>query len=183
MEQITEHRIRRIMCCCGNGLGTSLFMQMTMEEALEKLDVSGVEVCFGSLADAMEGQADLFVVSEELLEEEESDKAYVITPTERTKIIVCQIVISGKPTAVEDLIQPCQVSRNTIFTDLQAVISQLYTYQLEPLLSAGHLNFLHVVVTGLVYAVIAKGKPAEATVNEMEEEEEPDLDDLEIEVF
>ena len=66
MEQITEHRIRRIMCCCGNGLGTSLFMQMTMEEALEKLDVSGVEVCFGSLADAMEGQADLFVVSEEL---------------------------------------------------------------------------------------------------------------------
>ena len=66
MEQITEHRIRRIMCCCGNGLGTSLFMQMTMEEALEKLKVSGVEVCFGSLADAMEGQADLFVVSEEL---------------------------------------------------------------------------------------------------------------------
>ncbi|RGO28548.1 PTS sugar transporter subunit IIB [Dorea sp. OM02-2LB] len=66
MEQITEHRIRRIMCCCGNGLGTSLFMQMTMEEALEKLNVSGVEVCFGSLADAMEGQADLFVVSEEL---------------------------------------------------------------------------------------------------------------------
>lgn len=40
---------------------------------------------------------------EELLEEEESDKAYVFTPTERTKIIVCQIVISGKPTAVEDL--------------------------------------------------------------------------------
>ena len=66
MEQITEHRIRRIICCCGNGLGTSLFMQMTMEEALEKLNVSGVEVCFGSLADAMEGQADLFVVSEEL---------------------------------------------------------------------------------------------------------------------
>lgn len=27
--------------------------------------------------------------------------------------------------------QTCQVSRNTIFTDLQAVISQLYTYQLE----------------------------------------------------
>lgn len=110
---------------------------------------------------------------EELLEEEESDKAYVFTPTERTKIIVCQIVISGKPTAVEDLMQTCQVSRNTIFTDLQAVISQLYTYQLElryekktgywiqgdsirvraifflyfnmlePLLSAGHLNFLH----------------------------------------
>ena len=70
-------------------------------------------------------------VLEELLEEEESDKAYVFTPTERTKIIVCQIVISGKPTAVEDLMQTCQVSRNTIFTDLQAVISQLYTYQLE----------------------------------------------------
>ena len=42
---------------------------------------------------------------------------------------------------------------------------------------------VNVVVTGLVYAVIAKDKPAEATVNEMEEEEEPELDDLEIEVF
>ena len=110
---------------------------------------------------------------ERLLEEEEVDKAYVFTPTERTKIIVCQIVVSGNPTAVEDLMETCQVSRNTIFTDLQAVISQLYTYQLElryekktgywiqgdpirvraifflyfnmlePLLSAGHLNFLH----------------------------------------
>lgn len=54
------------MCCCGNGLGTSLFMQMTIEEALEKLQVTGVEVVFGALADAVEGQADLFVVSEEL---------------------------------------------------------------------------------------------------------------------
>ena len=41
------NRIRKIMCCCGNGVGTSLMLQMTVEEALEKLGVSGVEVAFG----------------------------------------------------------------------------------------------------------------------------------------
>lgn len=59
-------RFRKIMCCCGNGVGTSLMMQMTMEEALEKLGISEVNVVFGPLAEASEGAADLFVVSEEL---------------------------------------------------------------------------------------------------------------------
>ena len=44
-------------------------------------------------------------------------------------------------------------------------------------------DYIAMGIITLVYAVIAKDKPAEATVNEMEEEEEPDLDDLEIEVF
>ena len=42
-----KQNIQRIMCCCGNGVGTSLVMQMTIEEALEN--------------------PDLFVVSEEVL--------------------------------------------------------------------------------------------------------------------
>lgn len=54
------------MCCCGNGVGTSLLMQMTVEEALEILGISGIEVLFGALADIFTGKADLFVVSEEL---------------------------------------------------------------------------------------------------------------------
>lgn len=56
---------------------------------------------------------------------------YIFTPTERIKIIVCQIIVSDIPIYIEDLMNTCQVSRNTIFADLQAVISQLYTYQLE----------------------------------------------------
>ena len=58
--------IRKIMCCCGNGVGTSLMMQMTMEEALNILGMTGVDVVFGSLAEASAGVADLFVVSAEL---------------------------------------------------------------------------------------------------------------------
>ena len=58
--------IRKIMCCCGNGVGTSLMMQMTMEEALNMLGMTGVDVVFGSLAEASAGVAALFVVSAEL---------------------------------------------------------------------------------------------------------------------
>lgn len=58
--------IHKIMCCCGNGVGTSLLMQMTMQEALEILGMEHVEVVFGSLSEASEGKADLFVVSQEV---------------------------------------------------------------------------------------------------------------------
>lgn len=61
------NQIRRIMCCCGNGVGTSLLMQMTIEEALEILGLSEIEVLFGSLSEVSEDRADLFVVSEEVL--------------------------------------------------------------------------------------------------------------------
>ena len=40
--------------------------QMTMEEALSMLGMTGVDVVFGSLAEASAGVADLFVVSAEL---------------------------------------------------------------------------------------------------------------------
>lgn len=61
-----EYEINRIMCCCGNGVGTSLVMQMTVEEALENLGIFDVEVIFGSLSDASDTKADLFVVSKEV---------------------------------------------------------------------------------------------------------------------
>lgn len=64
-----KQKIQKIMCCCGNGVGTSLLMQMTVEEALEILGISGIEVLFGALADIFTGKADLFVVSEELKED------------------------------------------------------------------------------------------------------------------
>ena len=63
---MTGQTIRKIMCCCGNGVGTSLLMQMTIEEALEILGRTEVEVSFGARAEASEEKADLFVVSEEL---------------------------------------------------------------------------------------------------------------------
>lgn len=55
---------------------------------------------------------------------------YIFTPGERVRIIVCQIMASEKPVYVEDIMNTCMVSRNTIFTDLQAVITSLHAYQL-----------------------------------------------------
>ncbi len=63
-----KKKISKIMCCCGNGVGTSLLMQMTMEEAVEILGLSGVDIVFGSLSEASEESADLFVVSVEVQE-------------------------------------------------------------------------------------------------------------------
>lgn len=62
-------RISKIMCCCSNGVGTSLLMQMTMEEALEILGMDDVEVVFGTLSSVNENSADLFVVSEDRTQE------------------------------------------------------------------------------------------------------------------
>lgn len=62
-------KINTIMCCCSNGVGTSLLMQMTMEEALEILGMDDVEVIFGTLSSVNENSADLFVVSEDRVQE------------------------------------------------------------------------------------------------------------------
>lgn len=62
---------------------------------------------------------------------EKSQDDYIFTPSERTKIIICQIISSRNAVYVEELMKSCQVSRNTIFADLQAVIAQLYSYKLE----------------------------------------------------
>ena len=43
-------------------------MQMTIEEALEYLGMDDIEVSFGSLSDISADRADLFIVSQELLE-------------------------------------------------------------------------------------------------------------------
>lgn len=58
-------KINKIMCCCGNGVGTSLLMQMTIEEALSILDLTDIEVSFGPISEISLGKADLYVISEE----------------------------------------------------------------------------------------------------------------------
>lgn len=35
--------IRRIVCCCGNGLGSSLIVQMNLEKVLADLNITGVK--------------------------------------------------------------------------------------------------------------------------------------------
>ena len=68
---------------------------------------------------------------EAVLEKDQPTDNYIFTPTERSQMIICQIILSKEPVYIENLMNACLVSRNTIFTDLQAVISQLAVYQLE----------------------------------------------------
>ena len=71
------------------------------------------------------------LVFEAVMQTEQPHDDYIFTPSERTRMIICQIIVSREPVYVENLMKICLVSRNTIFVDLQAVISQLCTYQLE----------------------------------------------------
>lgn len=58
--------IKRIMCCCGSGLGSSMLVRMNVEKALDKLGYKGMDVTHSSVSDATETAADLFVVGKDL---------------------------------------------------------------------------------------------------------------------
>ena len=56
---------------------------------------------------------------------------HVFTPEERMHIIICAIIVRSKPLYIEDFMEICQVSRNTIINDLKSVTSFLDLYTLE----------------------------------------------------
>lgn len=58
--------IKKIMCCCGSGLGSSLMIRLNVEKVLKSLGKSGIEVLHSSLSDASANAADLFVVGGDL---------------------------------------------------------------------------------------------------------------------
>lgn len=73
-----------------------------------------------------------FLLSEEMREQieactetGEARDSYIYSPTERVQIIICAIIYSAAPVHIDKLTGYCRVSRNTIFSDLQAVINQL----------------------------------------------------------
>ena len=58
--------IKRIMCCCGSGLGSSMIVSMNVERTLKKLGIAGVSCGHTSLSEISENSADLFVVGKDL---------------------------------------------------------------------------------------------------------------------
>lgn len=58
--------IRKVMCCCGSGLGSSMMVQMNIEKALKKLGISGVTAEHTSLSEVSPASADLFVVGKDI---------------------------------------------------------------------------------------------------------------------
>ena len=51
--------IQKILCCCGSGLGSSLMVEMNVQDVLKDLGVDGVEVEHSTVSDVMPGAADL----------------------------------------------------------------------------------------------------------------------------
>lgn len=65
-----------------------------------------------------------------VLDSSNSDIEYLFTPTQRVQIIVCSIIKKGKALFIEDFMSLCKVSRNTIISDLKAVMAHLEEYHL-----------------------------------------------------
>lgn len=65
------------------------------------------------------------------LETDNAGQAYIFSPEERCKGIVCYIIYSESPVYLEQLTECFEVSRNTVFKDLKAVAEQLGQYELK----------------------------------------------------
>ena len=59
--------IKKIMCFCGSGVGTSFVMEMNAKKALKNLGIEGVTVEHSTIDDVVPGAADLFICSADLV--------------------------------------------------------------------------------------------------------------------
>ena len=60
--------IKRIVCCCASGLGSSMIVSMNVQRALRRLEISGVTCDHVAFSKIDESYADLFVVGRDLEE-------------------------------------------------------------------------------------------------------------------
>nr|WP_072514146.1 PTS sugar transporter subunit IIB [Ndongobacter massiliensis] len=58
--------VKKIMCCCGSGIGSSLMVRLNVEKVLKKMGKDGIEVVHSTTSDAQPGAADIFVVGKDL---------------------------------------------------------------------------------------------------------------------
>jgi ascorbate PTS system EIIB component len=62
-------KIRKILCCCIAGMGSSFIVEMNLKKVLNKLNMNDVEVDHAGIYDAFSGSADLFICSSDVYEE------------------------------------------------------------------------------------------------------------------
>ena len=53
--------VHKIMCACGMGLGSSLMVEMNINDVLKKMGKTGIQVSHSTTSDVKPGAADLFV--------------------------------------------------------------------------------------------------------------------------
>ena len=69
--------IKKIMCCCGSGIGSSLMLRMNVEKVLKQMGKTGIEVTHSTTSDAQAGAAALFCVGADLEEFVSSKGEYI----------------------------------------------------------------------------------------------------------
>lgn len=75
--------------------------------------------------------ADMKARIESVMDDDQPEENYVLSPMERIHIIICSVIYLEKPTYIDQLVDFCSVSRNTIFNDLRVVVNQLQDYDLK----------------------------------------------------
>ena len=77
--------IKKIMCACGSGLGSSPMVQMNIDDVLRDLGKTDVTVDHTTISDVVPGAADLFVIGRDL-------ENFVTDIPEEQKVILVNIV-------------------------------------------------------------------------------------------
>lgn len=54
-------KVKKIMCFCGSGLGTSFLMEINVKKVLNSMGLGTIEVVHATVEDVKPGAADLFV--------------------------------------------------------------------------------------------------------------------------
>ncbi len=73
--------MKNIMVVCGNGLGTSLMMEMAVKEVLQKLG-KDAQVSHEDLSSAISSQADIWVAAKDVAKQlEEAGKQNIVSLT------------------------------------------------------------------------------------------------------
>ena len=67
---------------------------------------------------------------EALLSDRSTEEVYIFSPEERVKLIILYVIHASEPVFIEQLMDCCEVSRNTIFNDLKEVSNRLKQYDL-----------------------------------------------------
>lgn len=68
---------------------------------------------------------------QEIFVDTQKEYYHVITPEERNRIIICSITVREQPLYIENFMEMCDVSRNTIINDFKKVTNFLKAYNLR----------------------------------------------------
>lgn len=58
----------KIMACCNQGLGSSFLVEMNIKKVVAKLGLTDVTVSHGSATETFAGDADLFVIGQDMMD-------------------------------------------------------------------------------------------------------------------